>query len=103
LRRTQLSDAEVDSSLSDIRKDLPNTNDDPNSQSVLSSEDIKFISSRLSAPLHAVKGARCCSDVTKLRGVNEADRRHEWDALLLNFFQPVADQRDVLCVVLMSG
>jgi hypothetical protein len=46
--------------------------------------------------LHAVKGARQCDDIAKSHGANEADRRHEWDALLLNFFQPVLGQRDVL-------
>ncbi|KAG2361898.1 hypothetical protein BDR07DRAFT_1461189 [Suillus spraguei] len=38
--------------------------------------------------------ARQC-DVAKLQGANEADRRHKWDALLLNFFQPIPKQRDV--------
>jgi hypothetical protein len=106
LRCTQLSVAKVDNSVSDIRSELCDTNGDPNYQSnetnILSSEDIKFISSQLSALLHAVKGARRCNDA-KWHGVHEANRRHEWDALLLNFFQPSTDKRDVLCVVLMSG
>jgi hypothetical protein len=103
LRRTQLSVAKVDSSVSDIRSELCNTNGDPNCQSnetnVLSSEDIKSISSRLSALLHVVKGARSC-DGARMRGANQ---RYKWDSLLLYFFEPVENQRDVLCVVLMSG
>lgn len=59
-------------------------------------EDVEFISCQLSALLHAVKGARRCDDVAKLRGANKVDRRREWDALLLNIFQPVSNQRDVL-------
>jgi hypothetical protein len=107
LRRTQLSSAEVDSSLLDIRSKLCDTNGGPNCQSSEtdnpSLEDVKFISCRLSALLHAVKGARSRDDVANLHSANEAGRRHEWDSLLLNFFQPVANQWDVLCVVLMSG
>lgn len=59
-------------------------------------EDVKFISARFSALLHAVKGARGCQGNVNLHGANEAERRHEWDALLLKFFQPVPGQRDVL-------
>ncbi|KAG2756650.1 hypothetical protein P692DRAFT_20868302 [Suillus brevipes Sb2] len=93
-----LSNANIDSSVSNIKKELK-TNAGHNSQSnetnVLSPDDIEFISSRLSALLHAVKGACSCDDA-KLRGVNEAFRRHEWDALLLNFFEPFTGRRDVL-------
>jgi hypothetical protein len=103
----QLSNAEADSFLSDIKMELCGTDGDSNYQSsaivVPSSEDVEFISCRISALLHAVKGARQCDDVAKSHGVNKADQRHEWDALLLNFFQPVFGQRDVLCVVPMSG
>ncbi|KAG1855961.1 hypothetical protein F4604DRAFT_1932104 [Suillus subluteus] len=98
--KTILSNAEVDSSVSTMRSELCERNGDPNCQSSTidapSSEDVEFISCRISALLHAVKGARRCDDVAKLHGANEADRRHEWDALLLNFFQPVLGQRDVL-------
>ncbi|KAG2031347.1 hypothetical protein BDR03DRAFT_1016227 [Suillus americanus] len=98
--KTILLNAAVDGFVSDIRTDLCGTKGDPNCQSSTinapSSEDVEFISCRLSALLHAVKGARRCDDVAKLHGANEADRRHEWDALLLNFFQPVLGQRDVL-------
>ncbi|KAG1814313.1 uncharacterized protein BJ212DRAFT_364751 [Suillus subaureus] len=98
--KTILSSVEVDIFVSDIRTELCNTNGNPNCQSSTinapSSEDIEFISCRISALLYAVKGARLCDDVAKLHGANEADRRHEWDALLLNFFQPVPKQRDVL-------
>ncbi|KAG1855963.1 hypothetical protein F4604DRAFT_1590554 [Suillus subluteus] len=98
--KTILSNAEVDSLVSTMRSELCDRNGDPNCQSSTidapSSEDVKFISCRISALLHAVKGARRCDDVAKLHGANEADRRHEWDALLLNFFQPVLGQRDVL-------
>ena len=66
-------------------------------------QDVEFISARLSALLHAVQGARSCDGVAKLYGANEAERRHEWDALLLNFFEPAPGRRDVLCVVRMSG
>ncbi|OJA11657.1 hypothetical protein AZE42_08379 [Rhizopogon vesiculosus] len=59
-------------------------------------EDVEFISARLSALLHAVQGARDCEGIAALHGANEAERRHEWDALLLKFFQPVAGERDVL-------
>jgi hypothetical protein len=59
-------------------------------------EDIKYISARLSAMLHAVQGARDCEELAALYGANEAERRHEWDALLLKFFQPIAGRRDVL-------
>ncbi|KAG1808038.1 uncharacterized protein BJ212DRAFT_1485318 [Suillus subaureus] len=98
--KTILLKAEADSSVLGIRKELCNTNGGPNCQSstinVPSSEDVEFISCRISILLHAVQGARQCDDVAKLHGANEADRRHEWDALLLNFFRPVLDQRDVL-------
>jgi len=98
--RVQLSNAEADSLVSDIRAELCNTNGSPDCHSstanVPSSEDAEFISSRISILLHAVKGARQCDDIAKSHGANEADRRHEWDALLLNFFQPVLGQRDVL-------
>ncbi|KAG2115581.1 hypothetical protein BD769DRAFT_1073401 [Suillus cothurnatus] len=98
--KTILSNAEADSFVMDIRAELCDTNGGPNSQpsiiDVPSLEDVEFISSRISVLLHAVKGARRCDDVAKLHGVNEANRRHEWDALLLNFFQPVLGQRDVL-------
>ncbi|KAG2031345.1 hypothetical protein BDR03DRAFT_116281 [Suillus americanus] len=98
--KTILLNAAVDGFVSDIGTDLCGTKGDPNCQSSAinapSSGDVEFISSRLSALLHAVKGARQCDDVAKLHGANEADRRHEWDALLLNFFQPVLGQRDVL-------
>jgi hypothetical protein len=93
--------------VSDIRTELCNTDGSPDCQSstinVPSSEDAEFISSRISILLHAVNGARQCDDVAKLHGANEADRRHGWDSLLLNFFQPVFGQRDVLCVVHMPG
>jgi hypothetical protein len=46
-----------------------------------------------------VNGARSCDDNAQVRGANEADRRHQWDDLLLNFFQPFEKKRDVLCVV----
>ncbi|KAG2085064.1 hypothetical protein BD769DRAFT_553310 [Suillus cothurnatus] len=95
-----LSNAEADSLVSDIRTELCNTNGSPDCQSstanVPSSDDAEFILSRISILLHAVKGARQCDDIAKSHGANEADRRHEWDALLLNFFQPVLGQRDVL-------
>lgn len=104
--KTILLTAGVDNSVSDIRSKLCDTNGGPNCQfseiDVLSLEDVESISCRLSALLHAVKGVRRCDDAAKLRGANEADRRHEWDALLLNFFRPVPEQRDVLCVVPMS-
>ncbi|KAG2031074.1 hypothetical protein BDR03DRAFT_986662 [Suillus americanus] len=66
-----LLNAEVDSFVSSIRTELCNMNGGPNC-------------------------ARQCDDIAKLHGANEADRRHEWDALLLNFFQSVLGQRDVL-------
>ncbi|KAG2029592.1 hypothetical protein BDR03DRAFT_987657 [Suillus americanus] len=98
--KTILLNATVDKFVSEIRSVLCDTDGDPNCQpsaiDVPSLEDVEFISCRLSALLHAVKGARQCDDVAKLHGANEADRRHEWDALLLNFFQPVPKQRDVL-------
>jgi hypothetical protein len=59
-------------------------------------EDIEFICARLSALLHAVKGACGCQSFARLHGANEAERRHEWDALLLKFFQPITSQRNVL-------
>ncbi|KAG1814311.1 uncharacterized protein BJ212DRAFT_1588349 [Suillus subaureus] len=98
--KTTLSNAKVDIFVSDIRTELCDTKGDPNYQSsaidVPSSEDVEFISCRISVLLHAVKGARSSDDVARLHGANEAYRRHEWDALLLNFFQPVLGQRDVL-------
>jgi hypothetical protein len=102
----QLLNAAVDHFVSDIRLELCHTNFDPNQSSGIddfSLQDVEFISFRISALLHAVKGARRCDDVAKLHDANEADWRHEWDALLLNFFQPVLGQRDVLCVVHMLG
>ncbi|KAG2358645.1 hypothetical protein BDR07DRAFT_1417213 [Suillus spraguei] len=91
--KTILSNAKVDSFVSGIRTDLCNIDGSLNCQSsandVLSLEDVEFISSKLSALLHAVKGACHCDDVASCN----ADRRHEWDALLLNFFQPVPLQR----------
>jgi hypothetical protein len=92
----------VDNSLEGIRTGLCNTINGLNCQSSESDafeNDIKFISDRLSALLHAVNGACSCDDNPKVRGANDADRRHQWDALLLNFFQPFTDRRDVLCVV----
>ncbi|KAG1723266.1 hypothetical protein EDB19DRAFT_2029127 [Suillus lakei] len=98
--KTILSEATVDSSVSDIRSELCRTGGSPNRQSsaidVPSLKDVEFISTRISALLHAVKGARQCDGVAQVQGANEADRRHEWDALLLNFFEPVLGQRDVL-------
>ncbi|KAG2358643.1 hypothetical protein BDR07DRAFT_1379277 [Suillus spraguei] len=98
--KTILLDAQVDSFVSDIRSDLCDMNGGPSSQSsandVPSLEDVKFIASKISVLLNIVKGARQCDNVAMLHGANEADRRHEWDALLLNFFQPVPNQRDVL-------
>jgi hypothetical protein len=98
----------VDNSLEGIRTGLCNTINGLNCQSSESDafefeDDIKFISKRLSALLHAVNGACSCDDNAKGRGANEADRRHQWDALLLHFFQPFEEKRDVLCVVPMSG
>ncbi|KAG2358483.1 hypothetical protein BDR07DRAFT_1362015 [Suillus spraguei] len=98
--RTILSNAKVDRFVSGIRTDLCTMNGGPNCQSTLndvpSLEDVEFISSKFSVLLHAVTGARQCDDIAQLQGANEADRRHEWDALLFNFFQPVPSQRDVL-------
>ncbi|KAG1746976.1 hypothetical protein EDB19DRAFT_336664 [Suillus lakei] len=103
--QTILSEATVDSSVSDIRSELCRTGGSPNlqpsaidapSSDVPSLKDVEFISTRISALLHTVKGARQCDGVAKVQGANEADRRHEWDALLLNFFEPVLGQRDVL-------
>jgi hypothetical protein len=48
-------------------------------------EDVRFISDRLSVLLHAVQGASDCGGIAKAHGANEAERRHEWDALLINF------------------
>ncbi|KAG2072975.1 hypothetical protein BDR04DRAFT_1073342 [Suillus decipiens] len=98
--KTILLNAEVDSFVSAIRADLCNIDGSPNCQSnakdVPSLEDIEFISCKISVLLHAVQGACQCDEVARLQGANETDRRHEWDALLLNFFQPVPKQRDVL-------
>ncbi|KAG2361293.1 hypothetical protein BDR07DRAFT_1359144 [Suillus spraguei] len=98
--RTILSNAKVDRVVSGIRTDLCTMNGGPNCQStpndVPSLEDVEFISSKFSVLLHAVTSARQCDDIAKLQGASEADRRHEWDALLLNFFQPVPSKRDVL-------
>ncbi|KAG2358622.1 hypothetical protein BDR07DRAFT_1611788 [Suillus spraguei] len=98
--RTILSNVKVDRFVSGMRTDLCTMNRGPNCQStpndVPSLEDVEFISSKFSVLLHAVTSARQCDDIAKLQGANEADRRHEWDALLLNFFQPVPSQRDVL-------
>ncbi|KAG2355005.1 hypothetical protein BDR07DRAFT_1464761 [Suillus spraguei] len=98
--KTILSNAKVDRFVSGIRTDLCTMNGGPNCQStpndVPSLEDVEFITSKISILFHAVTGARQCDDIAKLQGANEADRRHEWDALLLNFFQPAPSQRDVL-------
>ncbi|KAG2358618.1 hypothetical protein BDR07DRAFT_1611785 [Suillus spraguei] len=98
--KTILSNAKVDRFVSAIRRDLCTMNGSPDCQStpndVPSLEDVEFISSKFSVLLHAVTSARQCDDIAKLQGANEADRRHEWDALLLNFFQPAPSQRDVL-------
>ncbi|KAG0696443.1 hypothetical protein DFH29DRAFT_879354 [Suillus ampliporus] len=97
--QTILSDSTVDSSVLDVRSELLATDANLIRQSStinIPLEDAQYISARLSALLHAVKGARDCEGVAKLHGANEIDRRHEWDALLLTFFQPVPGQRDVL-------
>ncbi|KAG2358626.1 hypothetical protein BDR07DRAFT_263557 [Suillus spraguei] len=98
--KTILSNVKVDRFVSGIRTDLCTMNGGPNCQStpndVPSLEDVEFISSKFSVLLHAVTNARQCDDIAKLQGANEADRRHEWDALLLNFFQPAPSQWDVL-------
>ncbi|KAG1831272.1 hypothetical protein EV424DRAFT_1372572 [Suillus variegatus] len=98
--KAELSSAALDSCLLDMRAELCATNNRPSSQSntivVPLSEDIQFISSRISALLHAVQGARICDTVAKLYGANKADRRHEWDSLIMNFYQPTAEQGDVL-------
>ncbi|KAG2358634.1 hypothetical protein BDR07DRAFT_1489232 [Suillus spraguei] len=105
--KTILSNVKVDRFVSGMRTDLCTMNGGPNCQStpndVPSLEDVEFISSKFSVLLHAVTSARQCDDIAKLQGANEADRRHEWDALLLNFFQPAPSQRDVLCVIHMPG
>ncbi|KAG2129702.1 uncharacterized protein EDB93DRAFT_1234381 [Suillus bovinus] len=89
-----------DSCVSDIRSELLDTNGGPDRQpsaiDAPSLKDVEFIARRISMLLHAVNGARSCDDVAQLHGANEADRRHEWESLLLNFFQPVPKQRDVL-------
>ncbi|KAG2366672.1 hypothetical protein BDR07DRAFT_1479897 [Suillus spraguei] len=97
--RTILLNAKVDRSVSGMRTDLCTMNGlncqfTPND--VPSLEDVELISSKISNLLHAVTGARQCDDIAKLQGANEADRCHEWDALLLNFFHPIPSQRDVL-------
>jgi hypothetical protein len=66
-------------------------------------EDVEFISARLSALLHVVRSACDCEGITKLHGANEAERRHEWDALVLMFFHPLSGERDVLWVLHLSG
>ncbi|KAG0703490.1 hypothetical protein DFH29DRAFT_998484 [Suillus ampliporus] len=96
---TILSDSTVDNSVLDVRSELLATDASLIRRSGainIPLEDVRFISARLSALLHAVKGARDCEGVAKLHGANEADRRHEWDALLMNFFQSVPGRRDVL-------
>ncbi|KAG2129704.1 uncharacterized protein EDB93DRAFT_109566 [Suillus bovinus] len=98
--KTILSDAAFDSCVSDIRSELLDTNGGPDRQpsaiDAPSLKDVEFIARRISMLLHAVQGARSYDDVAQLHGANEADRRHEWESLLLNFFQPVPKQRDVL-------
>ncbi|KAG2132300.1 uncharacterized protein EDB93DRAFT_910159 [Suillus bovinus] len=98
--KTILSNAAFDSCVSDIRSELCDMNSGPNRQpstiDAPSSEHVESIARRISILLHAIKGARSCDDVAQSHGANEADRRQEWASLLLNFFQPVAKQRDVL-------
>ncbi|KAG1741780.1 uncharacterized protein EDB91DRAFT_1279845 [Suillus paluster] len=94
-----LSESTIDSSVLDVRSELFDKAANHISQSSaidIPSSDVEFISVQLSALLHAVKGARHCNGVAKSHGANETEWRHEWDALLLNFFQPVPGQRDVL-------
>jgi hypothetical protein len=95
----QLSKFDIDSSVLGVRDELfekYSDNELSTTTITMPPEDIAFISTRLSALLHAVQGARNCEGITALHGANEAEHRHEWDALLLQFFRPVPGQRDVL-------
>ena len=100
VRHTQLSDSDIDNSVLGVRKEvfeIYTTKDHSSTITItMPTEDAKFISARLSALLHTVQGARDCERITASHGANEAERRHEWDALLLKFFQPIAGRRDVL-------
>ncbi|KIK36324.1 hypothetical protein CY34DRAFT_527904 [Suillus luteus UH-Slu-Lm8-n1] len=44
----------------------------------------------------ATENALSLDDNAKSPGANEADRRHEWDSLLINFFKPDENRVDVL-------
>jgi hypothetical protein len=98
----QLSRSDIDSSVLGVRNELFDKYDKsvPSTATgimiTMPQDDVEFISTRLSALLHAVQGARDCEGIAALHGANEAERRHEWDALLLQFFRPVPGQRDVL-------
>ncbi|OAX38629.1 hypothetical protein K503DRAFT_717925 [Rhizopogon vinicolor AM-OR11-026] len=97
--RPTLSKFNIDSSVLGVRDELfekYGENEPSTTAITMPSEDIAFISTRLSALLHAVQGARDCEGIAALHGANEAERRHEWDALLLQFFRPVPGQRDIL-------
>ncbi|OJA12721.1 hypothetical protein AZE42_02880, partial [Rhizopogon vesiculosus] len=97
--RPTLSKFDIDSSVLGVRDELfeKYSENEPSTTTItMPPEDIAFISARLSALLHAVQGARDCEGIAALHGANEAERRHEWDALLLQFFRPVTGQRDVL-------
>ncbi|KAG1717689.1 hypothetical protein EDB19DRAFT_1864303, partial [Suillus lakei] len=91
------------SSVSDIRSELCRTVAVPTCSQrdrcslvdVPTLKDVEFIQPEFCTVAHR-KRRPPCDGVAKVQGANEADRRHEWDALLLNFFEPVLGQRDVL-------
>ncbi|OJA16885.1 hypothetical protein AZE42_08501 [Rhizopogon vesiculosus] len=100
--RPILSRSDIDSSVLGVRNELFDKYDENVPSTTMEftitmpQDDVEFISTRLSALLHAVQGACDCEGIAALHGANEAERRHEWDALLLQFFRPVPGQRDVL-------
>ena len=88
-----------------VRKKLLESHANGNHQSAIQMpvKNVEFISARLSALLHAVQGTSDCEGIANSHGANEAERRHEWDALLFKFFQPIVGKRDVLCVFRLPG
>jgi hypothetical protein len=65
------------------------------------SEDAEMVlDGRLSALLWAADGAFTREAHALKRNANEADRRHDWDALLYKFFVPSVDSTKDDCDVL---
>ncbi|KAH7905544.1 hypothetical protein BJ138DRAFT_1228738 [Hygrophoropsis aurantiaca] len=81
----------VDRSVEKLREELFNLHSEHIANSgqstpVMAAEDENVVFDRLSVLLHATEGAYTRWMAAHKRSSNEAERRHDWDALLLKFY-----------------